>query len=301
MEKIAFVTGGSGYIGTHLTRKLLKENYKVVVFDIHFSDRFINEFDNSIIRTTGDLLSEDLTYSLKKYRPTHVFHLAGLKNRTNNPEEFRTSIDVNYKGTLNLFSSLAGQDWVEHVITIGTSEEYGSAQPPFSEETREMPNSAYGLSKLSATRLALLYYSQFGLPVTILRPSIAYGPGQGNEMFLPALINSLRNGLLFKMTKGEQLRDFIYVEDLVDAIILAGESEKAKGKILNVAYGKSEKLGDVARYIARELKKENNLLLGAIPYRKFEIMNYSVTIAKARTILNWEPKVSIYDGIKKLM
>ena len=301
MEKIAFVTGGSGFIGTYLTRQLLKDNYKVIVFDLRFSNSFINEFEDSVVRIVGDLQSEELINALLQYQPSHVFHLAGLKNRTNSPEEFMSSIEVNYKGTLNLFSALVDQKWLEHLVTMGTSEEYGSAQPPFSEETREMPNSAYGLSKLSATRLALLYHTQFNLPVTSLRPSIAYGPNQGSEVFIPALIKTLRSGDKFSMTSGDQLRDFIYIDDLINAIILAAENEKVIGKILNIAYGKSEKLSDVAKYIARELNKEENLLLGAIPYRKFEIMNYSVTIAKARTLLNWEPKISIYEGVKKMI
>lgn len=301
MEKIAFVTGGCGYIGTYLIRQLIARDYKIIAFDLRIPERFACEFEGTITAVSGDLQSEVLAEVLNNYKPTHVFHLAGLKNRTNSPEEFKSSIDVNYKGTLNLFSALVGKDWLQHIVTIGTSEEYGSANPPFSEETREMPNSAYGLSKLSATRLALLYHSQFGLPITILRPSIAYGPNQGVEMFLPALINALRANEEFRMTEGNQLRDFIYIDDLVDAIIMSAESDRTIGEILNVAYGKSERLADVALFIAYLLRKESLLKLGAIPYRKFEIMNYSVTAVKAKTMLNWEPKVSIYDGVKKLM
>lgn len=301
MGKIAFVTGGCGYIGTFLIRQLIKRGYQVISFDLQITENFMLEFGESVVTVSGDLQSQNLCEALEFYKPTHVFHLAGLKNRTNSPEEFCYSMDINYKGTLNLFSTLAGKKWIQHIVTIGTSEEYGSAQPPFSEETREMPNSAYGLSKLAATRLALLYHNQFCLPVTVLRPSIAYGPNQGNEMFLPALINTLRSGEQFKMTQGDQLRDFIYIDDLVDAIILSCETDKVIGKILNVAYGKSEKLGDVARHIAHELGNEENLLIGAVPYRIFEIMNYSVTIARVCALLNWKPKVSVYEGTKRLI
>lgn len=301
MEKIAFVTGGCGYIGTYLIRQLIIREYKVIAFDLRIPERFVCEFGDTVTTITGDLQSEELQEILNTYKPSYVFHLAGLKNRTNNPEEFKTSIDVNYKGTLNLYNALVGRDWLQHIVAIGTSEEYGSAKPPFSEETREMPNSAYGLSKLSATRLALLYHSQFGLPVTILRPTIAYGPNQGIEMFLPALINTLRANEDFKMTEGNQLRDFIYIDDLVDAIIMSAESYRTIGEILNIAYGKSERLADVALYLAKLLGNEHLLKLGAIPYRKFEIMNYSVSAVKAKTILDWEPKISIYDGVKRLM
>lgn len=301
MEKIAFVTGGSGYIGTYLIRQLIEKDYQIIAFDLRFSDSFNSEFGDRVIRVEGDLLSKLLTESLQQYKPTHVFHLAGLKNRTNSVEEFNASIDVNYKGTLNLFNSLVGSNWLQHIIIMGTTEEYGCVQAPFDETTREIPHSAYGLSKLAATRLALLYNSQFNLPVTILRPSIAYGPNQGKEMFLPALINTLRDGNDFSMTAGEQLRDFIYIDDLIDSIILACEKNQSIGEIINVAYGKSEKLGDVARYVASELNHTNNLKLGAVPYRKFEIMNYSVNTSKAQQLLKWSPKVSIYEGVKKLM
>ena len=301
MEKIAFVTGGSGYIGTYLIRQLLGHEYKVIAFDIRFSERFISEFGERVVRVSGDLQTESLTDALAFYKPTHVYHLAGLKNRTNSIDEFKSSIDVNYKGTLNLFSSLVGCEWLQHIIIMGTTEEYGCAQAPFNEDTREIPHSAYGLSKLAATRLALLYNSQFNLPVTILRPSIAYGPNQGSEMFLPALINTLKEGKEFNMTKGEQLRDFIFIDDLIDCIILSGECNNTIGEILNVAYGESEELGEIARYIADIFGKTDMLKLGVVPYRRFEIMNYSVNTSKIRNMLNWVPKVSIYEGVKKLL
>lgn len=301
MEKIAFVTGGSGYIGTYLIRQLLVHNYKIIAFDIRFSERFVSEFGERVVRVSGDLQTESLAEALAYYKPTHVYHLAGLKNRTNSIEEFKSSIDVNYKGTLNLFSALVDCEWLQHIIIMGTTEEYGCAQAPFNEDTREIPHSAYGLSKLAATRLALLYNSQFNLPVTVLRPSIAYGPNQGSEMFLPALINTLKEGKEFNMTKGEQLRDFIYIDDLIDCIILSCECNNTIGEILNVAYGESEELGEIARYIASIVGKIDKLKLGAVPYRRFEIMNYSVNTSKIRNMLNWIPKVSIYEGVKKLL
>lgn len=301
MAKKAFVTGGSGYIGTRLIRSLLDKEYEVVAFDVRFTDTFILEFGKKVNMITGDLLNPNLTSIFQEKAPTHVFHLAGVKNRSNVQSEFLLSNEVNFKGTLNLFNGLMSYGGIELVILMGTTEEYGAAKAPFTEETREIPNSAYGLSKLSATRLALLYHSQFGLPVTIVRPSIAFGPDQGIEMFLPALINTLKRGNVFKMTSGDQLRDFVFVDNLVDALCLIAEHKNVIGEIFNIADGESNKLRDVALYAAKKLHAEDKLILGAVPYRRSEIMNYSVCIDKAKKILGWEPKYSIFDAIELVL
>mgnify|MGYP001247017556 CR=1 FL=1 len=301
MVRKAFVTGGSGYIGTHLIRSLLDKGFEVVAFDVRFNDNFILEFSKKVDIIAGDLLNPNLSATIQEKAPTHVFHLAGVKNRSNVQSEFLLSSEINFKGSLNLFNGLMSYEGIERVILMGTTEEYGAAKAPFTEETREMPNSSYGLSKLSATRLAQLYHSQFGLPITIVRPSIAFGPDQGLEMFLPALINTLKRGEVFKMTQGEQLRDFIYIDDLVDALCMIVECRDAIGEIINIAYGGSNRLRDVALFTAKKIHAEEKLILGAIPYRKFEIMIYLVSIDKARKILGWEPKYSIYEAIEKVL
>ena len=117
-------------------------------------------------------------------------------------------------------------------------------------------------------------------------------------MFIPSLIQSLILNNEFKMTSGNQTRDFIYISDLIDIMILISKSKKSNGQIYNVGSGIKLKLSEVAISIAKDLKKESYLKLGAIPYRKNEVMDYSVCIEKIQTNFNWKPKVDFKKGIE---
>ena len=299
MIKKALVSGASGYIGTRLVRKLLMLDYEIVAYDLHFTPQFSKEFSFCVDCIEGDILDEaKLSSLIEEKKIEYIYHMAGLKNRTNEVREFSLLMKVNYGGTLSILSSASKYGKVKHIVLMGTTEEYGSAIAPFTEELQEYPNSAYGLSKLSATKLARLFYNQYKLPVTVLRPSITYGPGQGVEMFLPSMIDTLVKGKPFKMSPGEQVRDFIYIDDLVDAIITCGEETRLEGEIVNVASGVSLQLKEVAENVAKLLKKEDLLKVGAIPYRGFEIMNYSINIEKVMNLSTWYPLTSFEEGLR---
>lgn len=299
MEKIALITGASGYIGTRLVRKLLVSDYRIIAFDMRFSASFTEEFGNTVKCVEGDILDEEKLVGIFEAEAVEfIYHMAGLKNRTNKVEEFSLLNKVNYGGTLSVLSAAVKYSKIKHIVLMGTTEEYGSAIAPFTEETQELPNSAYGLSKLFATKLARLFYNQYKLPITVLRPSITYGPGQGVEMFLPAMIDTLVKGQTFKMSPGEQVRDFLYIDDLVEAIIACCEEPRLEGEIVNVASGISLQLKEVAEHVAKMLGKEKLLEVGAIPYRGFEIMNYSINIEKILKLSSWRPTTSFEDGLR---
>ncbi len=151
---------------------------------------------------------------------------------------------------------------------------------------------------MCSTHLAKFFYRSYGLSVVVLRPTIAYGPYQANDMFIPSLINSLISNKDFKMTKGNQLRDFIYISDLVDIILKISESNKYNGEVFNVGSGKSLKIREIALAIAKDLNKEHLLKLGSIPYRKNEVMKYTTSTNKIKKAFAWTPKVSFKKGIR---
>ena len=182
---------------------------------------------------------------------------------------------------------------------MGTIEEYGNSESPFSEDTIELPISSYGLSKLSTTKLALLFNRNFHLPVIVFRASIAYGPEQGEEMFIPAMIKSLLRREDFMMTQGSQLRDFLYISDLIDALLEGIQCKKIEGQVLNIASGNSTKLRNVAIQGAQILDAQKYLQIGSLPLRNFEIMNYSVNISKVTNQLEWRPSISLEKGLTK--
>jgi len=144
-----------------------------------------------------------------------------------------------------------------------------------------------------------LFFRLYDLPVTVIRPTLAYGPGQGTDMFLPALITSLLNNKPFAMTAGEQTRDFVYVDDVVDSLLLASENARAKGQVINIGSGIPLKLADIAKKIETMTGRKNLINLGGKPYRKKEIMDYYVDLKKAKRILGWNAKTSLDEGLNK--
>jgi len=300
MGQIIFITGAGGFIGNHLLKRLIGNGYETVCFNRSFNQNFKKEFEGKTTMVEGDIRNLQLLINIiNRFKPTYVYHLAGSKSRSNRISEFHESFEINYKGTLNLLEALLNKEYLIKIILLGTMDEYGNSSRVFSEELKEEPNSAYGLSKLSATKLALIFNKQFHLPITILRPSIVYGPEQGSEMFIPAIIHSLKKGEVFKMTAGEQLRDFIYIDDLLEALLLTKDSTNSNGEVINIGLGKSIQLFKLASQIANYNSKSELLRVGAIPYRGSEIMNYKVNIEKAKLLLNWSPKYTINRGLEE--
>jgi nucleoside-diphosphate-sugar epimerase len=187
------------------------------------------------------------------------------------------------------------------LIFLGSVEEYGLIEPPFFEQQRECPVTSYGLSKLAITNILGTLKKSQSLPSIVLRPSVIYGPGQSNSMFIPSLINSLLIGKRFQMTAGNQLRDFVYIDDVIDAIVQSIFIDiPTNENIFNVGYGVSFFLQDVANLIAELISPDVLSLIdfGAVNYRKNELMQYAVNISHAEKFLGWKPKVDFEDGIR---
>jgi len=235
---------------------------------------------------------------IKDISPEIVFHLAANIDRTSEFDIIRNMISVNLVGTLNLLESLENISSCQSIIVAGTSEEYGNNQVPFKEYYKEDPVSPYSFSKVCASYLSKMLFNVYKLPIIVLRPTLAYGPGQEGTMFIPTLIKTLLCDEKFMMTSGEQTRDFIFIDDLVNAYVRAGVSEGHFGEIFNIGAGKAYKIREVACRIASFLNKQNFLKIGAKDYRKSEIMSYFVDISKAKKLLNWTPMVSLEEGLK---
>ena len=291
------ITGGR-FIGKYLIRKLLALNYQVFILQ-----RSEIAIPAQAVQFNGDIQNAQFVNDvIQQVQPEVIFHLAACKDRQQNLKSIRQTLEVNLMGTCNIFEACSQINTLQSIIVMGTAEEYGnSALTPFQESQRERPISGYSLSKTCQTYLCETLARIHGLPVVVLRPSIVYGPEQGLEMFLPSLISALLKGDEYRMTLGEQTRDFIYIDDLINAMTASMEAKNIFGQIINIGCGHSVKIGFIAEYIAGALGKASLLKLGAIPYRKEEIFEYKINIKKAKKLLNWAPLVSIEEGLKKTL
>jgi UDP-glucose 4-epimerase len=288
------ITGGSGFIGSRLAERLRGLDSEVHVIDLkppEKPDRFFHR---------GDLSNaQEIKRTIEKIEPDIVFHLAASLERKCDIASIKNSVDVNLGGMINLFSVLTELKTVPSLVVSGTAEEYGHNKTPYSEEMKENPISAYSFSKVTASILCRMMHELYDYPVAVLRPTIAYGPGQRGNMFIPSLIGSLKNNKKFEMTKGEQSRDFLYVDDLIDAYILCGVSGKMPGQTYNIGSGKPYFIREIAEKVEEIMGKKGLIHFGGVEYRRSEIMSYYVDCSKARKELGWKPKTSIDVGLRR--
>ena len=176
--------------------------------------------------------------------------------------------------------------------------EYGNAKAPQHEGLREQPISPYSLAKVSSTHFLQMLHCTEGFPSVVIRLFLTYGPGQDKGRFLPQIIRGCLDNLTFPTSKGEQLRDFCYVDDSVEAILKALEVSEAEGEVLNVASGVPYSIRTMIEKVC-ELSGFGNPQYGDIPYRPGESMALYANISKAKNILQWEPSTSLNVGLQK--
>lgn len=289
----AFVTGASGFIGRHLLAALTSRGAAISALQ-HEQDAG-TEREKTHVGDLSDAIF--VKRALATSAPDFIFHLAAFKERSARIADFNRALETNLIGSLNLFSAAATLPSLKAIIVLGTAEEYGPNNSPFIETMREHPVSAYSYSKQCMTNLCEILHHLHGLPIVVLRPTIAYGPGQSTDMFLPALIRSLLSNRPFPMTAGRQTRDFVYVSDVVNAILIAATQPGAAGHILNVGSGRPITIENLARKVAAITGNAGLLQLGKLPYRQGEVMDYSVDLAKTCSILGWSPQIDFTQGL----
>ncbi|WP_020395554.1 NAD-dependent epimerase/dehydratase family protein [Thiolinea disciformis] len=293
------VTGFNGFLGRHLCTSLIKNNIQVTGIDYNegcFSHKLFTSIPLDLTN------KQDTLNTIAKIKPDYLIHLASLKNRFSSNSDYFTSYQTNTLASLNLIEACLNLNNFKRFIFLGSCDEYGDVSLPFNENQQEKPLNSYGLSKLAITKLLLSLKKSHDFPVTILRPTVIYGPEQGSEMFVPALIQSLINNKDFSMTQGEQLRDFVYIDDVISAIIDSVKaSDDINGIIINIGCGVSHRLKDIALTIAKLINPEalKHLKFGALSYRQNEVMDYAANISLAQEKLNWKPEIKLEEGLKR--
>ena len=189
---------------------------------------------------------------------------------------------------------------VKTFIHLGSSDEYGDNKSPIKESVRESPISPYALAKLSSTYFLEQCFKEGLLNTVILRPFLIYGEMQSKNRFLPYLIENCIKDREFKITKGVQIRDYLYVKDFNQALIKTLNNKKAYGEIINIASGIPILIKDVVSEVNKIIGK-GKPIYGGIDYRNNENMELYADINKAKLILGWEPKYDFKKTIKKVI
>lgn len=293
------ITGANGFVGHHLTKALLATGARVSQVVRAMTPGGHKDGAQVVLDLADRVKVVDVFSSLQ---PNYVIHLAGSKDRVNNVAQFRDTYDKNLLISLNIIDACLTIENFKRLIFLGTCDEYGQVSTPFDETQREMPSNAYGLSKLAITQVLSGLFLNLRFPSVVLRPTVIYGPTQGDEMFLSALIQSLLAKKEFPMTLGEQSRDLVHVDDVVDAIIKAIKAgERVNGAVINIGAGVSYQIKHIAAMVAKLIHPDASeyLELGSVQYRSNEIMDYSVKIARAKELLGWLPSTNLECGLQQ--
>ena len=287
--KKILVVGGNGYLGGFLI-KVLKENEA----DVSIVSRDCEQSDSQFII---DITNFDETYKvIQKIKPDIVYHLAASISRNRDFSIYEKMAAVNVQGTLNILRSLEGID--AHFIFTSSSEIYGNNTSPFHENQIPKPVSPYSLSKINAEMLIQTYCNNHNKKFTNLRVFNFYGENMPEGFFIPQMINSLKKSEDFLMTKGEQVRDFLYVGDVVNAMVLTAKNTSSHGETMNVCSGKGTKLSQLATAVNASMNTKAKIVMGAIPYRDNEVWEMIGDHSKIKNSIGFEPKISIDQGIE---
>lgn len=287
------VTGANGFIGQHALARLRQTGAELCTLT-----RDPIKDPSALTQYHGDIRDPGFVEdAVRASNPAFIFHLCAYKSRADDVGQFAPAIQTNLVGSLNLISAATRLPGLRSIVTVGTAEEYGGNPTPFAEDMREQPVSAYSFSKLCLTQLSQLLTRVHGIPISVLRPSLAYGPGQKEDMFLPALIGTLLRGEPFNMTAGQQTRDLIYVTDVVNAMLNAATNPRAIGEVFNIGSQNPITMAELALTIEKMTGNTGLVRVGALAYRKGEVMNYWVDNQKANRLLQWAPRVTLEQGL----
>ncbi|MEO0090706.1 MAG: dTDP-glucose 4,6-dehydratase [candidate division WOR-3 bacterium] len=306
MVKI-LLTGGAGFIGSHLAEELVKRDYYVYVLDkltyagnLENIKELLKNKNFCFIR--GDINNKKLVKQLFK-KVDKIIHLAAethIDRSLLDPDIF---VKTDFFGTYNLLETLKKYP-CERFIHISTSEVYGTAlKVPIDENHPLNPQSPYAATKVGADRLCYAYYLTYHLPIIILRPFNIYGEKQYPEKLIPFFITqALENKPLFIYGDGENTRDYLYVKDLCEVIIkfLEAPIEKYLGEVFNIGSGFEYSVNEISLRILEYFKKPKSLLK-YISDRKGHVKRLICDYTKLQKEFNWQPKTTFEEGLEKTM
>ncbi len=305
MKHKIFITGAAGFVGSHLTEKLIKKKYKVVAFDRYNSNNdfgWLNKIRSKNKKNfiLGDIRDFDSVYNAMKGCKV-VFHLAALIGIPYSYISPVAYLKTNVEGTYNVLEA-ARRLKIKNVIITSTSEVYGSAKYlPINENHPVNSQSPYAASKAAADQLAMSFYKSFNLPVKIIRPFNIYGPRQSQRAIIPTIISqTLNKSKIITLGNVKPTRDFNYVLDVVDAFIKIMNSKKAIGQVLNVGSNKKISISYLCNEILKITNIKKNIKISAERKRPklSEVENLQSDNKKIKKILSWSPKTNLKQGLK---
>lgn len=299
------VTGGAGFIGRWVVKRLAKDNHKIWILD-NLSNGSINNIKGilnlypSITFVNGDIRDINMLKALFSNKFDICYHLAASINVQESIDNPQATFENDVIGTFNVLQACKNSNtklvYMSTCMVYSPSVSYNG----INEEHTTCPASPYAASKLAGEQLALSFYYAYKLPVTILRPFNTYGEYQKDNSeggVIPIFVeNKLMNKPLIIYGNGTQTRDFLYVTDCADFVVEAGYSKKTNGKIINAGSGIDISIMKLAELIAGQ---NGSIKCTSHIHPQSEIQKLLCDSSLAKKLLNWQAKISLAEGIQR--
>lgn len=296
--KHVLITGAAGFIGSHLTRRLAAEGARISAFVLNASDQcaLADVADRLSFYTVDISQAESVQAAMTRARPEIVFHLAAVG--TGAPAiTLPLALRVNVQGTRNLLEA-ACRVGVRRFIHTGTAYERGEVAGYDLHKNDALGSLAlYAASKSAAHALVQEYARTRGLRAVVLRLCAVYGPGQSTRSLVPGAILAALEDRDFPMTPGEQLRDLIFINDIVEGYVRAATVPGIEGSVLDLGTGNPLTVREVVQRVFQLAGSRARPLVGALPYRSGEMMEQVADTRPARERLGWQATISLEDGL----
>lgn len=303
----ALVTGGGGFIGSHLVERLVREGVRTRALVHYNSSGTWGWLDGSPLRNDVEVVAGDVQDAGSVKAAVQgvdvVFHLAALIAI---PYSYRAPVSylrTNAEGTLNVMQA-ALDAGATRVVHTSTSEVYGTAsRVPMDEGHPQRGQSPYSASKIAADKVAESWQLAFGLPVVTVRPFNTYGPRQSARAVLPTIITQALTHPVIKLGSLAPTRDFNFVADTVDGFLKAATAPGAVGGTFNLGTGREISVGDAARLVLKLVGKDLPLVEEQQRVRPAtsEVDRLCADASRAREVLGWSPSVSLEDGLAQTL
>lgn len=298
--KKILVTGGAGFIGSNLVDRLAPDN-KVTVLD-NLSTGVPSNLDKSKSRITfvkGDILDKALLKDIVA-EVEFIFHLAANVGNIKSIKEPDVDMEINIRGTLNLLEACR-QTKIQRLVYSSSGAIFGECKYlPIDEEHPVNPESPYAVSKLAAEKYCLAFNKVYDLPTTAVRYFNVYGPRQDTSEYANAVsifLSRTKQGKPITIFgDGEQTRDFVFVQDVVSANILAASQPAAVGQVFNIATGQATSINRIAEIIRQVSTK--TIPISYANSRAGEVIHSRATIEKAKKLLGYNPQISLDEGLR---
>ena len=286
------VTGATGFVGPRLIRRLLETGAEVWAGVL--PDEPAGRVPAQARQLPLDVrIPESIAQAVAEARAQTVFHLAavGVTEPTIDP---RAALIVNTGGAVLLMEALR-ESGVGRLVLVGTCYEYGARQALEGLD----PLNFYAASKAATWAFARAYWRTCGLPIVVVRPFQVYGPGQPAHTLIPAAVRAALNGEDFPMTAGEQARDFVFVDDVVEGLLACAQAPAIEGTSIDLGTGEAHSVRQVVERIWAMTGASGRIVAGAIPYRPGEVMHLAADAARTARLTGWRARVSLEEGLRR--